>query len=578
MYAMVLNKLDLQPGHAFLNVGSGSGYLSCLASCLLGESGVSHGVEINPALFEFSKTACKRWFDGILKRRADGEDVPEVSKERVQLMCGNAFDIDVPSASASCKYDRIYIGAGCPEAHKEYFFSLLANDGLIVVPIDEAGKLLAIRRVLGSVYSTTVVADVHFAPLQAIPPSSALTARDGTHALIKLPPVTWAPTKSRHAQFPPTFRLAASLLILSNRFSSAKRTQDGTRCMCPLLPTAIWMYVLSFCSRDWFVPVPTPLALLGAELEAERSMRLTAEAALGAALAARKAAERERDVLRLVVAQMRREAQQNGGGALGLLHGLFNGLDGAHSDDEDDEDEDESESEDEDGEEEEEEDEEEDIELGDEDADDEDETESAEELSDEEDQEGDEEEDNDEVDEEEAMALASELDEPPALSELEQAIAATLALASGARAASAWESRDRGESFAETERESFMSDASSFSRGDADGEGGHGNGHGNGNGNGNGFCLTGIVGGAEGADLDSIFEGAMGGLGEGDEDEDEDEGAGMDLSSEPRLASLTEAAPSLKQQQQQQQQQTQQKSTDELAQPPRPPVLLLKHY
>jgi hypothetical protein len=38
MYVSVLTALDLQPGMAFLNVGSGSGYLSCLAACLLGKS------------------------------------------------------------------------------------------------------------------------------------------------------------------------------------------------------------------------------------------------------------------------------------------------------------------------------------------------------------------------------------------------------------------------------------------------------------------------------------------------------------------------------------------------------------
>ena len=113
MYSMVLTALDLQPGQSFLNIGSGSGYLSCLASCLLGDCGLSHGIEISEPLLQHSKEACKRWFDGILARREAGEvDLPNVSREGVSFVQGNCFDIDVATSSFSCKYDRIYIGAG----------------------------------------------------------------------------------------------------------------------------------------------------------------------------------------------------------------------------------------------------------------------------------------------------------------------------------------------------------------------------------------------------------------------------------------------------------------------------------
>ena len=47
MYCTILDTLSLQHGQSFLNVGSGSGYLSCLASCCLGEGGLSHGIEIS---------------------------------------------------------------------------------------------------------------------------------------------------------------------------------------------------------------------------------------------------------------------------------------------------------------------------------------------------------------------------------------------------------------------------------------------------------------------------------------------------------------------------------------------------
>lgn len=39
----VVSSLDLQPGMSFLNVGSGTGYLSTVAGCLLGGTGINHG-------------------------------------------------------------------------------------------------------------------------------------------------------------------------------------------------------------------------------------------------------------------------------------------------------------------------------------------------------------------------------------------------------------------------------------------------------------------------------------------------------------------------------------------------------
>ena len=170
MYVTILEALDLQDGQSFLNIGSGSGYLSCLASCLLGECGLSHGIEIKESLVEHSRNACKTWFTDILKRRNNGErDLPAVSEEGVSFAHGSCFDIDVKASCSTCRYDRIYIGAGCPRRHLEFFLSLLADEGVMVAPVNECNQLVRIHHVLGEVYTTKIISSVHYAPLINVP-------------------------------------------------------------------------------------------------------------------------------------------------------------------------------------------------------------------------------------------------------------------------------------------------------------------------------------------------------------------------------------------------------------------------
>ena len=123
-----------------------------------------------------------------------------------------------------------------------YFFSLLSDDGILVLPVDERNELLKIRRVCGDTFSTKTLSNVHFAPLQEIPaiepdfdegvtdPSSSSTtagtsltsslssesslmmtfdgvqrgprsrSNSSSRGLVRLPPVLWGPYKSRHRQ------------------------------------------------------------------------------------------------------------------------------------------------------------------------------------------------------------------------------------------------------------------------------------------------------------------------------------------------------------------------------------------
>lgn len=65
MYVTVLSNLELRRGQAFLNIGSGSGYLSCLAACLLGEGGLSHGIDINEDVVAHSQVSFKYYLSKI---------------------------------------------------------------------------------------------------------------------------------------------------------------------------------------------------------------------------------------------------------------------------------------------------------------------------------------------------------------------------------------------------------------------------------------------------------------------------------------------------------------------------------
>ena len=298
MYVTVLEAFDLQRGNSFLNVGSGSGYLSCLASYLLRGVGICHGVEISAAAVEHSKICTRTWMEQFFVDNGAFQSSSSQarylgSEESIRYVHGNCFDIDVLSTMNSCKYDRIYVGAGCPEKRKEFFFSMLADNGVLIIPIHEKNQMLRIKRYMGTIFSSTVISNVHFAPLtesvvvprqlsliSTEPPKSAAVIpklsnfeaasvavyhttcrgdeQDQTSrarraevakstSYVKLPVVIWGPTALQHRQFPPEFKSAVFFILLSTRryvtHSMNNRSLFGS------IPFYIWINILTFASR-----------------------------------------------------------------------------------------------------------------------------------------------------------------------------------------------------------------------------------------------------------------------------------------------------------------------------------------
>jgi protein-L-isoaspartate O-methyltransferase len=191
MYATVVEALAFEAGQSFLNVGSGTGYLSAVVAHLLGPTGVNHGIDIFPELVELAREAYR-----AQQQRSESKMCS------AQFIAGNCFALN---AALNRQYDRIYIGAAAPFASKDFFCDFLRVGGVLVVrdkrsafpavhahsprvaqaPFDS--ELLRITRRDKTTLNTQVVTRVQFASLltneQANQARQAILLERRMHAL-----------------------------------------------------------------------------------------------------------------------------------------------------------------------------------------------------------------------------------------------------------------------------------------------------------------------------------------------------------------------------------------------------------
>ncbi|XP_045785553.1 dentin matrix acidic phosphoprotein 1-like isoform X2 [Maniola jurtina] len=153
IYSEVMEGLELKPGLSFLNIGSGTGYLSTLAGLILGTAGISHGVEVHPAVVEYATKKIRLFFENC--SILDDFDFCEP-----KFYHGNGLCLEQLVSG----YDRVYCGAGCPEQYEDYFKKLIKVGGILVMPLNDT--LLQVRRLGEDKWTSRSLLNVSFATLR----------------------------------------------------------------------------------------------------------------------------------------------------------------------------------------------------------------------------------------------------------------------------------------------------------------------------------------------------------------------------------------------------------------------------
>jgi len=318
IYCSVVEALDLRPNSclSFLNIGAGTGYLSCIAAEILGPRSLNIGVEILEDVVQHSRASISKWRStkrtSCGKRRA-GSMTSNLEIDSVyppiDIIHGNGLEISSKLGESVTGFDRIYIGAAIEKAHLPKIKSLLSRGGILVGPVeDELVKIVRIGETKddgtlngqGSEessdedineleFTTQVFSCVRFAPLVQHPKTKTI-----------IPSRVWNP--SFHHLFPDSYQESImSLFLCSNsKYSQPMRPivkRDHIN-LAATLPRDIWIYIISFTNRKWFESEPPQTEFLRKRVHEEQALASTAQHALLDAQARCYAAERERDIYR----------------------------------------------------------------------------------------------------------------------------------------------------------------------------------------------------------------------------------------------------------------------------------------
>lgn len=317
IYGSALEALELKENSSlsFLNIGSGTGYMSCIVASILGSYSTNYGIDIHQEVVEHCNASIARWKSSFRGR------LPYM-----QMIHGDALNITLNDGEALIGFDRIYIGASVNPNYLSKLRALLKTGGVLVGPVgDELVKIVRVKCSSNdgknsNDFSHRVLSGVRFTALLEVHSTKTL-----------LPSRVWSP--SVHQTYPEAFRRSANELLLCSHASIVQPIPTPRRHglnMAATLPRVLWLEILSFTQHNWFEPPQSEEGMLRQRLSEEHENSRKAHAARIEAEARCHLAERERDVYRLLarrwqsrllLLQQRNNNDDNVGDEMLAIHG-----------------------------------------------------------------------------------------------------------------------------------------------------------------------------------------------------------------------------------------------------------------
>lgn len=155
IYSEVLEALQLRPGMSFLNLGSGTGYLSTVAGLLIGSHGVNHGVELHEDVVQYAQLKVSQFL-------RSSQALEEYDFCEPRFVVGNCLSLEATGR----RYDRVYCGASCPVEKVAILTAFLKVGGVLVMPCND--QLVQVKRTAEDIWVEKNILPVSFASL--VPP------------------------------------------------------------------------------------------------------------------------------------------------------------------------------------------------------------------------------------------------------------------------------------------------------------------------------------------------------------------------------------------------------------------------